>query len=210
MENLAFYVVLLLVLVENGTSLIPEPCATVQNLRRKVCCPTTSDPCGESKGRGKCVSVDAIEGSKGGSGDLRYSWPTKLFKRLCKCSGNYGGYGCDECKFGYSMNALGHCRRQPIRVRKSLKDVKWDWYISVLNKTKNTQSRYYVITEDFKTAITHSSDRALMDSIVNPTLYNLFIWIHHFSAKDNESKYGFSIYTTASQTLTWGYEVALP
>lgn len=185
MDGLIF-VFLSCALVQHASSIIPRPCATVENLRSKECCPDDTDPCGKSKSRGECVNVTEPTNNEGD--DLRYHWPTRLFNKLCECKDNYSGYDCSECKFGYEMNAAGQCELQPVRVRKSLKMLDWKTYISLLNETKYTPSRYYVVTETFNTAIKQSNDRALMDSIFNPTLYNLFIWIHHYSAKDNESK----------------------
>ena len=183
------FVFLSCALVQHASSIIPKPCATVENLRSKECCPNNPDPCGRSKLRGECVLVNVTYTTKNKGDDLRYLWPTRLFKKLCKCNDNYGGYDCSECKFGYAMNATGQCELQPVRVRKSLKKLDdWEPYVYVLNIAKYTKSRYYVVTETFNTAIKHSSNKALMDSIINPTLYNLFIWIHHYSAKDSESK----------------------
>ena len=191
-SKLVLCILLLLPLMQPTSSLIPKPCANVDSLRKKECCPASLDDplslCGKRKGRGDCVSVNIQEETKNTGDDFRYEWPSRLFNKLCKCNDNYGGYDGGECKFGYAMNSAGDCESQPLRVRKSLAKVDWRTYINTLDSMKYAASRYYVITESFKTAIKQSNDRVLMESIVNPTLYNLFIWIHHYSAKDSESK----------------------
>ena len=50
-------------------------------------------------------------------------------------------------------------------------------------------SRYWVVTESFETAVGESTiPAAVNNSLVRPTVYDLFIWMHHFAAKDNPSK----------------------
>jgi hypothetical protein len=199
-----FCALLVQALVQNANSLIPAPCATAENLASKECCPTTDGPCGESQGRGKCERVTVTENTEDESDDIRYEWPMRLFNRLCVCNGNYGGYDCKECKFGYTMDAAGNCVEQRVRVRRSLKamtDSDWTTYVGILDRAKKTDSRYYVLTEAFYAA---QDDQARAGSLVNPTLYDLFIWMHHLSAKDNEETNGEVDFAhEATGFLTW-------
>jgi tyrosinase len=75
----------------------------------------------------------------------------------------------------------------------------WITYVKILDDAKNKFSRYYVITKSFYTA---QDDQARAASLVNPTLYNLFIWMHHFSSKDNEGS-GVDFAHEATGFLTW-------
>ena len=62
-----------------------------------------------------------------------------------------------------------------------MNDNDWDNYREALSQAKNNPSRYMVITTDFTTDL-----QVLRDSMVNPTAYDLFTWMHHMAAKDNE------------------------
>ena len=155
---------------------IPKPCANDGNLARE-CCPTlflpdqtSAGPCGEDLDRGKCdiLNLPFVENED----DERKNWPIQLFERVCNCSGNYDGYDCGECKFGYTGEDCN--TPKPRQMRQSLDTLtseSWSTYLEGLRMAKTTKSRYWVLTQD--------------STLVNPTIYDLFIWIHHFSAKDN-------------------------
>ena len=62
-----------------------------------------------------------------------------------------------------------------------LTDGQWEDYRNALTTSRTTLSRYMVIT----TTLT-GNVQDLIDSMVNPTIYELFVWMHHYAAKDNE------------------------
>ena len=105
-------------------------CNTPENLQNKTCCP---NDCGSSSGRGNCTDIttpvaeqwiqansdvvsimlDAPNQPQKRTADSRYQWPTVVFERVCKCSGNYGGVDCGDCDFGWTG---GDCatRKTPV------------------------------------------------------------------------------------------------
>ena len=56
-------------------------------------------------------------------------------------------------------------------------DNDWKEYRTALRAVKDSRARYMV-------AKTRTSDPQVV--YVRPTTYDLFVWIHHFVAKDNE------------------------
>lgn len=176
-----------LALMHNSASLIPERCASPDILISKECCPIpagSSSPCGEEKNRGSCNLITIAEETDGNVSDLRFNWPLRLFNRVCECNSPYGGYDCGECKIGYKRDENGNCTKDN-RIRRSINALdSLEDYVGLLNRTKYTTSRYYVIKSTFYDAVMQNDAQAIMSSLFQPTLYNLFIWMHHYSAKD--------------------------
>ena len=106
--------------------------------------------------------------------DGRFNWPSQVFSQICQCKGNYGGYDCSECKFGYKGQ---NCTTKTMRVRKSITaaDFNWTEYHSQLNRAKRqNQTRYKVYTGG---NITDES------SYKEVTMYHLFVWLHHHATR---------------------------
>ena len=78
-------------------SQIPTACADAESLRTLTCCP---NECGEADGRGVCEDIDLPDHYSRTSSDVRANWP-HYFTRACSCTGNYWGYDCSRCKYGY-------------------------------------------------------------------------------------------------------------
>ena len=90
---------LLLQHVQSTSAQIPTVCSDADSLENAICCPTTSDGvCGENANRGQCVSLATPP--RYDTADVRANWP-HYFNQTCQCIGNYGGYDCSRCKFGY-------------------------------------------------------------------------------------------------------------
>ena len=183
---------ILAVLILGGVGLvaaqIPTACANNNDLLNGTCCP---DDCGGST-RGECVHVSTmcnISYSKTGlpidaptnfANDGRFNWPSQIFNYTCQCKGNYGGYDCLDCKFGYGPR--GVCNKTA-RVRRSITEDNFDWenYRYQLNMSKTEiQTRYKVYTGG---SLTDESNYK------NVTLYNLFAWMHHYVAWTAKEKY---------------------
>jgi hypothetical protein len=179
-------------------AIIPLPCANVESLGSRTCCPVPDQPgagpCGANHSRGSCEPISISESEFVPSEtDIRKKWPIQYFNRICKCNENYGGFDCGECSFGY--NDGGACETKTVLPRVSVGAMDtndWTDYRAALRAVKDTPSRYMVAISDFTEDI-----QALNDSLVRPNTYDLFIWIHHLVAKDNEfTKYtdGFTDY----------------
>lgn len=86
-------------LLQGTSAQIPTVCSDADSLEGTICCPATSDGiCGENANRGQCVSLATLPRSD--TVDVRANWP-HYFTQICQCTGNYGGYDCSRCKFGY-------------------------------------------------------------------------------------------------------------
>jgi len=165
---------------------IPIPCATFDALTERKCCltPTSAGendpgPCGVNVGRGSCQKVSIANSTF--TDDVRINWPIGYFNRTCVCSERFGGYDCGECSFAYIGS---DCSRKVLRNRVSittLTDGEWKEYRNALRTARTTPSRYMVVT----TTLT-GNVQDLIDSMVKPTIYELFVWMHHYMAKDNE------------------------
>ena len=191
--KVALPIFLALFLAAEVASIIPLPCADLESLKDRRCCPTPdisdddNDPCGENLGRGRCelvsVSRDYYNTSES---DVRKNWPIQYFERACMCNSRYGGYDCGECSYGYNDGAS--CQSKTVHKRVSvgnMDDDDWEKYRSALRKIKDTPARYMVANSTPATNISTPYPQAVFNSLVRPNTYDLFVWIHHFVAKDN-------------------------
>ena len=167
-------------------AIIPLPCANVESLGSRTCCPVPDSgagQCGVNLGRGSCEPISIPESEFVSSEtDIRKKWPIQYFNSTCKCNVNYGGFDCGECSFGY--NDGGACETKTVLPRVSVStmdETDWMRYHAALRAVKDTASRYMVAKSNFPQDL-----QALMDSLVRPNTYDLFTWIHHLMAKDNE------------------------
>ena len=179
--------VLLTALLE-VTAIIPMPCAKLTSLNARECCPVPSQlggnpgPCGINLGRGSCGEITVPYNPA--ETDVRANWPIQYFSRACKCNERFGGYDCGECSYAYNDGTTS-CTEKTIYARKSVGDMSrknWRCYRQALRAIKDNSSRYMVSITDYT-----GDPEEVMRSLVRPTTYNLFVWLHHFVAKDNEA-----------------------
>ena len=187
--------VFLLVYVFIVDAQIPIPRANVESLTARLCCPVpdpntfeNAGPCGANLGRGSCQPI-AIPDSEFNPAetDVRLNWPIQYFNSTCVCAERFGGYDCGECSYAYN-DGTTDCEKKTVRPRISvaeMTDDDWTGYRAALMKVKFNPSRYTVATINFTTDL-----QALVYSMVNPTSYDLFTWIHHTAAKDNNLTIG--------------------
>ena len=176
-----FTLLMLQVCIQISTSQFPTVCMDSNSLSNKKCCPPyDGSECGSDDGRGSCESitlpVDKIMTS------VRDAWPY-YFDRVCICAHNFSGYDCGRCKYGhYGVN----CNNSKIIDRRPISDYnpqKWEEYMKILELTKMHDSGYSV----FLNEPAPSSDPSQLPQ-TNITLYKLFVWQHHYPAKDSEKK----------------------
>lgn len=188
MHGKIIFVLLMLTLSFSYSQIIPKKCANPADVAAKRCCPEYNGMvCGGD--RGSCQDVTKCNtysqeppGAPKGFADNRFNWPMKVFTHVCQCVGNYGGADCGECKFGYIANADGICVKNSISVRKSINALttsEWEQYREDLMMAKKTDSTRY------KVLIGNNTDAGNFASI---SVYNLFIWIHHYNARNNDPK----------------------
>lgn len=150
-----------------------------------------SDCCPMSKGarcggptRGICEQVSEIcnvgysaAGINTNYSDQRFNWPSGFFQRVCKCNGNYDGFDCGECKFGYQGE---DCQtKKPTSNRGTVESIGWEKYNRQLQTIKTTTSRYKVFI---------GGDATQTNRYKNVNLYNLIVWMHHFAARTETGK----------------------
>ncbi|XP_061817639.1 tyrosinase-like [Nerophis lumbriciformis] len=166
----------------------PRPCATRRALLAKECCPPwdgDGSACGASTGRGFCQDVavsDAPDGPRFPfSGvDDREKWPSVFFNRTCRCTGDFMGFDCRDCKFGYfgqnceqrreslRRNIFHLSRRERLRL------------VSYLNLAKTTVSSDYVVP----TGTYQEMDSGSNPMFANVSVYDVFVWMHYYVSRD--------------------------
>ena len=157
---------------------IPTVCADSYSLKNLTCCPSTAHgECGEDAGRGACVELN-FAGHSNETSDVRVNWP-HYYTRVCQCSGNYAGYDCSRCKFGYygpDCSAKQVLPRKPVR---DLTEEEWEDFKNILKLTRSHDSGYQIVLEE---SLPGNDDLVM----TNVSLYGLMTWQHHYAAKDSK------------------------
>ena len=170
--------VVTLQLLRETSAQIPTVCSDAKSLESTICCPTTADGmCGENANRGQCVSLTLPPGYSKETTDVRANWP-HYFTQACQCNGNFGGYDCSRCKYGYYGDDCSQFRVLPRRSIHEYTDEEWDEFNEMLRLAKIYTSDYTVILEEQKPGTSNLS----MTSI---SVYDLYVWLHHYAAKDS-------------------------
>lgn len=185
---LVFAMGFLLVILQQATGQFPRACANTQSLLKKECCPPwdgDGSPCGELSRRGSCQNILLSQAPLGPqfpfSGvDDREDWPSVFYNRTCKCEGNFMGFNCGECKFGFSgLN----CTERQLRTRRNIFQLttsEKDKFLAYLNLAKNTPIEDYVIATGTYTQMNNGSNPMFR----NINVYDLFVWMHYYASRD--------------------------
>ena len=171
--------ILLLCIFRYSDAQFPTVCMVPKALQQsnvaKKCCPVfENSECGSAVGRGECRSITLPDGSS-----VRDRWPY-YFDQVCVCRSNYAGYDCSRCKYGYSGE---NCEHKKVINRKPISEYnteKWKKYTETIAHSKTYYPGYSVFHTETQ------SDTSLPES-TEVTLYNLFVWQHHYSAKDADT-----------------------
>ncbi|KAI6650261.1 Tyrosinase b precursor [Oopsacas minuta] len=175
MKVLLIVVLVLLPLHTYGQ--IPTVCSDANSLGNSICCPDTSDGvCGESAGRGACVSL-SLSGYDSGSSHVRDNWP-HYYTQMCSCNGGYGGIDCSRCKIGYYGSDCSRIDVTPRREVGSYTPAEWDEFNRVLRLTREYDSGYQVVLKE------EVPGTEILET-TNASLYGLYVWMHHYAAKDS-------------------------
>ena len=144
-------------------------------------------PCG-GVGRGVCLPFDNAHEYfwpplTNHLKDDRLNWPVVYFKLGCACVGNFAGYMCQDCKWGYSGT---NCEQRYIRKRKNLLTMtkaEQQRFVNLVDRSKYEMSEYVALASNI-------TDPIRNPKWVNITVYNFIIYIHFYSARNtyfNES-----------------------
>ncbi|KAM9319074.1 tyrosinase [Pholidichthys leucotaenia] len=181
--------IFLLQLIGPGLCQFPRQCATSEGLRTKECCPVwdgDGSACGALSGRGFCTEVLVSNEPHGPQYpyreiDDRELWPLAFFNRTCRCAGNYGGFNCGECKFGYYGPNCGEYRESVRRNILTLSTAEQQKFISYLNLAKNTINQDYVISTAPRAEMGQNGENPMFSDI---NTYDLFVWMHYYVSRD--------------------------
>ncbi|KAM3837492.1 tyrosinase [Vipera latastei] len=183
-----FSISMILGILPLGSSQFPRACANSDNLLRKECCPPwpgDGSPCGELSNRGFCrgalVSAAPLGPQFPFSGvDDREDWPAVFYNKTCRCSGNFMGYNCGDCKFNF---AGPNCTERKLRVRKDIFKLSAResyQFLAYLNLAKYTTSRDFVLAAGTYAQMNNGSTPIFRDTSV----YDLFVWMHYYASRD--------------------------
>ncbi|KAM4726512.1 tyrosinase-like [Anableps anableps] len=165
----------------------PRLCSTQEALQTKECCPAwegDGSACGARSGRGSCEDVEISEQSDGPqypfSGlDDREKWPLVFYNRTCQCAGNFMGFNCGDCKFGYFGDNCNERRESLRRNIFHLTRAERNRLISYLNLAKQTVSRDYVVATGTYKEMENGSNPMFADVSV----YDVFVWMHYYVSR---------------------------
>ena len=171
-----------MMMLQYSNGQFPVECMDDVSLQSRRCCPSSCN------NRGTCTDLNldlASLPSQFDSTTVRNNWPY-YFTHVCVCNGNYSGFDCSRCKYGYYGN---NCSEKIVLDRRSISNLtnsEWTEYITILKNAKNVDSGYFVFLEEPTGPTTDLT--TLPKTTVK--LYDLFIWQHHYAAKDNENDLG--------------------
>uniref|UniRef100_A0A667XQP1 Tyrosinase n=1 Tax=Myripristis murdjan TaxID=586833 RepID=A0A667XQP1_9TELE len=166
----------------------PRLCATREALRTKECCPPwdgDGSACGASSGRGFCQDVQVPDFPDGPqypfSGlDDRERWPLVFYNRTCQCAGNFMGFNCADCKFGYFGVNCNERRESLRRNIFHLSRAERLRFISYLNLAKHTVSADYVVA----TGTYREMENGSTPLFANISVYDVFVWMHYYVSRN--------------------------
>lgn len=98
-------------------------------------------------------------------------------------SGNFAGYDCGECKFGWTGPDC-NLRKAPVTRKNilSLSVEEREIFLEALQRSKRTIHPQYVIaTEHWLGLIDRETNQTRFSDI---TVYDLFVWQHYYSVRD--------------------------
>ncbi|XP_055488571.1 5,6-dihydroxyindole-2-carboxylic acid oxidase-like [Leucoraja erinacea] len=168
----------------------PRDCVRPEALQSGECCPPLGsipgDRCGSSLGRGVCAGVRADPAPHGGQYphdgvDERERWPLRFFNRSCRCAGNFHGYNCGGCRYGWSG---ADCRRPLLLLRRdvlSLSPGERASLVSALHRAKLTPHPDLVVATRRRPDVLGADGRS--PQFDNVSIYNLFVWTHYYSVR---------------------------
>ena len=171
-------IILCTTMLQFSNGQFPVECMNGATLQSRVCCPRSCS------NRGTCTSLNLTSSFplQFDNTTVRDNWPY-YFTRACVCDGNYAGFDCSRCKYGYYGSDCSEKMVLPRRPISELSDSEWNDYINILKAARNFYPGYFVFLEE---PTASDTDLTTLRK-TNVTLYDLFIWQHHYAANDNEN-----------------------
>ena len=157
----------------------PVECMDDDSLRGRMCCPNMCS----NKGTCTNLNIPLLPGQYN-STTVRSNWP-HYFTSVCVCNDNFAGADCSRCKYGYYGSDCSQTMILSRRPISNLTDSEWTEYINILKASRSFQSGYFVFLEE---PTGQNTDLTTLRKTAVNSLYDLFIWQHHYAAKDNEQE----------------------
>lgn len=117
--------------------------------------------------------------------DDRFHWPLAFFQYSCQCFGNFAGYMCHQCLYGYTGK---DCTERIVRVRKDFKKVtprEKRYILSTFEKARTTLSDYVILD------VTKSADPVKNATFLTASVYDYLAYVHYYASRktifDNSS-----------------------
>lgn len=166
----------------------PKVCIANATTPDGICCPTRPGdllPCGGPL-RGMCRKINVINELDlvpiENRVDDRFNWPSRFFKMACACRGNFDGYMCQHCSFGFTGQG---CTLKLRRIRKDyrkLTSIEKQELLRGILLLDQTESEYAVLDT------TVDADPTVTPKFVNVTVYNYLAYYHYYVSRRTLAK----------------------
>ncbi|KAL3308408.1 hypothetical protein Ciccas_013062, partial [Cichlidogyrus casuarinus] len=142
-------------LTHDARAFMPKVCFSNSTVNggSGYCCPTpkgSKGACG-GEGVGSCQPVfiqsDSIKQYGFFMQDDRFNWPSKFFNHVCKCEGNYFGFACNECYYGWTGEK---CDKRVTYIRKNIMSFspsEKEMFVNVVAQMPNVETEYLLPVE---------------------------------------------------------------
>uniref|UniRef100_A0A3Q3W8S8 Tyrosinase n=1 Tax=Mola mola TaxID=94237 RepID=A0A3Q3W8S8_MOLML len=112
--------------------------------------------------------------------DDRERWPLVFYNRTCQCAGNFMGFNCADCAFGYFGPSCSERRESLRRNVFHLSGAERMRLLAYLNLAKHTISRDYVVA----TGTYQEMENGSIPMFADVSVYDVFVWMHYYVSRD--------------------------
>ena len=140
--------------------------------------------------------------------DDRFHWPSRFVSHACKCTGNFYGFDCSQCKFGYTGATCDE--KADMRIRKNIDSLSSDErakFIDAVDKIKFKPSNWSAmkLSREVGFDAIDPGDNVTFHPV---SVYDMHVYRHVYAARSSLQsdgtclKFGNNI---DSHTIDWGH-----